>query len=179
MAGLPETETDFDKVFTAAVARKRGAADERRRMLASDPGRRERVINAALAAGKIGPSGVDRWRREWDADPEGAEATIALLAGTTAGLGLPAGAGSSEGSFADGSVDHHPEDRWLFPPGSPAGPSLDEVRQVQYAGMQAYSEWLDELEAGAPGAPMTDAEERRLFGPDWPGSAREERRAEP
>jgi hypothetical protein len=175
MAGLPETETDFEKVFTAAVARKRGAADERRRMLASDPGRRERVINAALAAGKIGPSGVDRWRREWDADPEGAEATIALLAGTTAGLGLPAGAGSSEGSFADGSVDHYPEDRWLFRPGSPVGPSQDEAREARHA----YAAGRRELEAGAVGEPLTDAEMRALFGPTWDGSVREERRVEP
>lgn len=40
---------------------------------------RDRAISAAVTDGRIPPARADHWRKQWDADPAGASATLANL----------------------------------------------------------------------------------------------------
>jgi hypothetical protein len=72
--GLTVIETDvLEGLQTAAAA----GQSAHQRFQRED---RDREIDAAVRAGKITPARVEHWQKAWEADPEGAKATLASLA---------------------------------------------------------------------------------------------------
>ncbi len=146
LAGLRADDTsDVDTLFAAAAGRLRA----RRRV---DPHRRDRVIMAAVSAGKFSLDRAGFYLDAYQRDPDGTEALI----GQMAGVRLPeadTGAGYGQGGLDELEAA-------LYPP----------ARERVWAEQDAEAERIDaelrqtEIEAAAGG--LTEAEYLALFGPD-------------
>jgi hypothetical protein len=178
LAGLPDgAEADMDVVLALVTAKVEAAAA--RRGMASGPDRRERVIAAAVKAGKFKQSRVDHYRRLWAADPEGTERLIGVLAELPE-LSGPAEAGDFSAMFPPGHElnptsrrgDELPDEMAaLFPAGhelNPAGPGSQHAEELDAAARRD----AERVAAAAAGEPaeggLTEDEWRRLFGPNYP-----------
>lgn len=91
-----------------------GAAAGQKALTIHQHSERDRVINGAIAQGRIAPSRADHWRRKWSADADEARTllTASVEAGGLASGLIPVIEKGGEHAIEDTSVDAYPAE-WL------------------------------------------------------------------